>query len=153
MKTDKLTICARCGSDACYVQEVNQDINNYFCYGCGFQSNTLLREGEELMEEQMKILPELYKDLKFTDKEGKVWFPSTANLSNQGMVFANGTTLDNWKWSAVKAIKIPKKEQKKFPKPGNKKEYYKYRMDMTTTKNFEERDFMDALSYIGVLPS
>ena len=55
MSQDKLDICPRCGSDACYVTEVNQDINNYFCYGCGFQSNTLMREGEEIMEEQMEI--------------------------------------------------------------------------------------------------
>jgi hypothetical protein len=153
MNSDKLDICPRCGSDACYVTEVNQDINNYFCYGCGFQSNSLMREGEEIMDDQMSVLPELYKDLKFKDKNGMVWFPSTTNLSNEGMVFANGSSVKNWKWSAVKAIKIPKKEQKKYPKPGKKDQYYKYRMDMTTIKHFEERDFMDALSYIGVLPS
>jgi len=28
MNSDKLDICPRCGSDACYVTEVNQDINN-----------------------------------------------------------------------------------------------------------------------------
>ena len=52
MSADKLTICKRCGSDACYVTEVNDKINNYFCYGCGFQSNSLMKEGEEIMEEQ-----------------------------------------------------------------------------------------------------
>ena len=47
MNADKLEICPCGKSDACYVTEVNQDINNYFCYGCGFQSNSLMREGEE----------------------------------------------------------------------------------------------------------
>ena len=28
----------------------------------------------------------------------------------------------------------------------------KFRADMTTLKHFEERDFMDALSYIEVIP-
>ena len=89
-------------------QKIKDNINNYFCYGCGFQSNSLMREGEEIMDDQMSVLPELYKDLKFKDKNGMVWFPSTTNLSNEGMVFANGSSVKNWKWSAVKAIKIPK---------------------------------------------
>ena len=49
-----------------------------------------MREGEEITEEQMEILPELYKDLKHEDKNGQIWFPSTVNLPKQGMVFANG---------------------------------------------------------------
>lgn len=150
--TDKLSICPRCGSDACYVTEVNQDISNHFCYGCGFQSNTLMREGELIMEEQMEILPELYKDLKHEDKEGQVWFPSTINLPDKGMVFANGSSIKNWKWAAVKSIKVTEEEKTKYPIPGKKNKYYKNRMDMTTMKMFEERNYMEALSYIGVLP-
>jgi hypothetical protein len=153
MNSDKLIICPKCGSDACYVQEVNQDINNYLCYGCGFQSNTLMREGEEIMEEQMEILPELYKDLRYEDKNGQIWFPSTVNLPTQGMVFANGSTTKNWKWAAVKAVEVKEEEKEKYPIPNKKGKYYEHRMDMTTMKQFEERDFMDALSYIGVLPS
>ncbi len=52
---DNLINCSRCGSDACYVEEVNQDIKTYFCYGCGFQTNSLLKEGEIFYEEQLKI--------------------------------------------------------------------------------------------------
>ena len=152
MKADKLTICKRCGSDACYTSEVSEKIRNYFCYGCGFQSNSLMKEGELIMEEQMEILPELYKDLKFEDKDGQIWFPSTINLPTQGMVFANGSTTENWKWAAVKAIEVTEEEKEKYPKPGKKDEYYEHRMDMSTMKQFEERDYMEALSYIGVLP-
>ena len=153
MSADKLDICPRCGSDACYVTEVNQDINNYFCYGCGFQSNTLMREGEEITEEQMSILPELYKDLRYEDKNGQIWFPSTVNLPKQGMIFADGSTTKNWAWAAVKAVKVKEKEKHKYPIPKKEGQFYEYRMDMTTVKHFKERDFMDALSYIGVLPS
>lgn len=153
MESDKLQICPRCGSDACYVTEVNQDINNYYCYGCGFQSNTLLREGELLLDEQMETLPELYKDLKFEDKNGQIWFPTTVNLTEQGMVFANGSSSENWKWGAVLAIEVTEEEKHKYPIPNKENEFYKWRMDMSTLKQFEERDFMEALSYIGVLPS
>ena len=153
MNSDKLDICPRCGSDACYVTEVNQDINNYFCYGCGFQSNTLMREGEEITEEQMSILPELYKDLRYEDKNGQIWFPSTVNLPKQGMIFADGSTTKNWAWAAVKAVEVKEEEKHKYPIPKKEGQFYEYRMDMTTVKHFKERDFMEALSYIGVLPS
>ena len=52
---DGLIICKRCGSDACYKQEVNEKLSTYFCYGCGFQNNSLMKENEEFMEEQNKI--------------------------------------------------------------------------------------------------
>ena len=149
---DKLQICPKCGSDACYVTEVNQDIKNYFCYGCGFQSNSLMREGELIVEEQESMLPELYKDLRHEDKNGQFWFPSTINLPKQGMIFANGSSINNWKWAAVKSKQVTEEEKQKYPIPGKKDKYYEHRMDMTTMKQFEERDFMEALSYIGVLP-
>ena len=149
---DNLIICDRCGSDACYVDEVNQDIKTYFCYGCGFQTNSLMKEGEDFYNTQIEILPELYKDLFHTDKDGKIWMPSAINIPDQGMVFANGSNSTNWGWSAVKAIPVIEEEKEKYPIPGKQGEYYSYRMDMTTIKNFTERDYIEALTYIGVLP-
>jgi hypothetical protein len=149
---DNLINCKRCSSDACYVEEVNQDIKTYLCYGCGFMSNSLMKKGETFYQEQISVLPELYKDLLYTDDEGKVWVPTAINLPQQGMVFANGSSSKEWMWSAVKAVSIPKNERKKYPIPGNKNKFYEFRMDMSTMKNFPEREFMDSLSYIGVLP-
>ena len=136
---DNLTICSRCGSDACYIDEVNQDIKTYFCYGCGFQTNSLMKEGETFYENQILVLPELYKDLMFKDGE-KVWFPSMINVPSNGMVFANGPSSMQWEWSAVKAVPVTEEEKEKYPIPGKKGEHYEWRMDMTTMKNFPERD-------------
>ena len=152
MNSDKLMACSRCGSDACYSQEVNDKITNYQCYGCGFISNTLMTPESDFMEEQLTTLPELYKDLLYEDEKGQLWLPATINLPKQGMVFANGSTSQNWKWAAVKAIEVTEDEKEKYPIPKKPGEYYKYRMNMDTMKMFKERDFMDALSYIGILP-
>jgi hypothetical protein len=149
---DNLITCSRCGSDACYVEEVNQDIKTYFCYGCGFQTNSIMKEGETFFEEQSNILPELYKDLFYKDEEGKIWMASSVNLPQQGMIFANGPSKEDWGWAAVKAVKVLDEEKEKYPIPGKKGEYYEWRMDMTTLKMFSERDYMEALSYIDVLP-
>ena len=130
---DNLINCSRCGSDACYVDEVNQDIKTYFCYGCGFQTNSLMKEGEEFYTQQIEFLPELYKDLIHTDDNGMKWMPSAINIQDKGMVFANGTDTFNWSWSAVKAIPLQE---------GDKKitEDHTHKMDMETKRDFPERE-------------
>ena len=145
---DNLTICPRCGSDACYVQEVNHEIKNYMCYGCGFITNSLMKKGEEFFETQMETLPELYKELMGEDEDtGLIWMPNTINLPNKGMVFADGKNGSNWAWAAVKAIPMPKEEQEKFKEKGKN---FKFKMDMENIKHYPEGDFMEALEYIGV---
>ena len=73
MNTDKLEKCPRCGSDACYSQKINKEITNFMCYGCGFQSNSLMKKEGQFLEEQIEILPELYKDLIYEDEKGQSW--------------------------------------------------------------------------------
>ena len=147
---DNLTICERCGSDACYVQEVNQDIKNYQCYGCGFITNSLMKKDSQFFDEQMELLPNLYKELMGEDETGKIWMPSTVNLPEKGMIFANGTNAENWKWAAVKSVPVLEEEKEKYPILGKPGEFYKHRMDMSTLKEFEEGDYLEALDFIEV---
>ena len=147
---DNLIYCARCNSDACYVQEVNDKIKNYHCYGCGFQTNSLMMKNERYFKEQLELLPNLYKELMGEDYEGKIWMPSMVNLPKQGMVFANGKNGDDWKWAAVKAVPVKEEEKSKYPIPGKENEFYEFRMDMETLTEYEEHYYMDALEYIGV---
>ena len=138
---DKLIKCSRCGGDACYHHRVN-GVELYSCYGCGFQTSSKMKKGEKFFEEQMEILPELYKALLGEDDEGLIWMPQTVNMPQQGMVFAatakdygvvNETpSQNNYEWAAVKA------------------EFYEWRMDMTTEKRFSHKDFIDALDYINI---
>ena len=107
MKYDELKECTRCGSDACYTQEVTKDINIEMCYGCGFQSNSIIKKGNEFFNQQFENLPELYKELMDEEEDtGKIWMPTIINLKDKGMVFADGTNRDNWRWAAVKAIPV-----------------------------------------------
>jgi hypothetical protein len=146
MNYDNLIECGRCGSDACYIQEVNSEVKLEFCYGCGFETNSLMKPGTEFFINQLALLPDLYKSLLDEEEENsKVWMPCFINIPEKGMVFADGTGRDNWRWAGVKAVPVSKEEKKKYKDS-------KYRADMTTIKHFEERDFMEALSYIGALP-
>ena len=53
-----------------------------------FISNSLMVKDSDFIKEQSEILPELYKDLFYEDKDGGIWMPSTVNLPNLGMIFA-----------------------------------------------------------------
>ena len=153
MQYEEIIDCPKSGGDLCYRTQVSPEVSTYLSLSCGFWTNSLMAVGEEFYEHQMSTLPELYKDLAWTDSETElIWLPNTINVEDKGMVFANGADASNWRWAAVKAIEIPKKEQDKHAIPGKPGEFMKYRMDMKNMKTFEERDYMDALSYIGVLP-
>lgn len=147
---DNLIECTRCGSDACYSQEITLGVNLNWCYGCGFTSNTSMKADSDFLKEQLEILPELYKSLTVEDETGKIWIPSVTNMPEKGMIFADGTGADNWMWAAVLAVPVKEEEKERFKLKNG--EYAKWRMDMSTIKHFPERDYMEALSYLGVLP-
>lgn len=150
---DEIINCPKSGGDLCYRTQITPDISTYLSLSCGFWSNSLMKEGEDFYNQQMETLPELYKDLAWTDpKTGLTWLPNTINEEGLGMIFANGSDASNWGWAAVKSIEIPKDETMNHPIPGKPGEFMKYKMDMPNMKTFEERDYMSALSYIGVLP-
>jgi hypothetical protein len=149
---DKIITCPKSGGDLCYETQVTPDITNWMSLSCGYWTNSLMTEGSDFYNEQMEILPELYKELAWKDSATElVWLPQTINQPTQGMIFANGTSADNWMWAAVKAVPVTEEEKHKFPIPKQPGKFYEFRMDMTTMANFEEREFIDALSYIGLL--
>tara|TARA_B100000676_G_C18030701_1_gene818485 strand:- start:883 stop:1326 length:444 start_codon:yes stop_codon:yes gene_type:complete len=146
MQYDTIIDCPKSGGDLCYKVEINKDITNFLSLSCGYWTNTLMKEDSEFYKEQLITLPELYKDLAWTDPDTNlIWIPNTINIPDKGMVFANGSSIDEWSWAAVKAVELEEGDEAKV-------EGQTHKMDMSTLKSFVERDYMDALSYIGVLP-
>lgn len=123
---ESLIICPRCNSNACH-EASNEKFTMWSCFGCGFTSNSTMTDEHAPKAEE--TLPELYKALRFRDEKGYHWYPIALTFDDKSMVFAEGTSVETWKWSAIQA---------KNGKP-----------DMTTKKEFEERDFMEALDYVG----
>jgi len=142
--TDQLTLCPKCECDGCYVTPINESKNSYFCWGCGFQTNDLMKEGEFDFEAYEETLPELYKDIKGKDDEGKVWYPISINIPDKGTVFLNGTDVKDVRWSAIKVVSLTE-EEKQEPKYKN----LTYKSDAKSLKNFGE-DFIEACDYIGL---
>ena len=150
MSEDKLITCPRCGSDACYENKEAYNLINRVCYGCGFMTHNYMQKDSEFLQEQLEVLPELYKDITFIDDNGYHWIPSTVNLPNKGMVDVNGANTQDWKWTAVPSVEIPEEDRERFPIKGQPGEYHTHKMDHSLSKDFSERDYMEALDYIGV---
>ena len=123
---EQLTICPRCGGNACH-EASNEQFTVWSCFGCGFTANTTTVD--ENLENIEGVMPQLYVDLKFKDDKGYNWYPSTVILDDKAMVFADGKSVEDWKWAGVQS------------KDG--------KADMSTVKYFEEKEFMEALDYIG----
>jgi len=141
---DQLIVCPKCKCDGCYVTPINETKNNYFCWGCGFQTNDLMKEGEFDFEAFEETLPELYKDIRDIDEEGRVWYPISINIPDKGTVFLNGTSVDSTYWSGIKVVELTE-EEKQEPK-------YKgltYKSDAKSLQHFGN-DFIEACDYIGI---
>ena len=141
---DQLTICPKCECDGCYVTPINETKLNYFCWGCGFQTNDLMKEGEFDFVAYEETLPELYKDIKYTDKDNRVWYPISLNIPDKGTVFLNGKSAEAVEWSAIKVVELTE-EEKEQPKYKN----LIYKSDAKSLKSFGT-DFIEAMDYIGM---
>jgi hypothetical protein len=119
---ESLGPCPRCNGNACH-EASNEKFTVWSCFGCGFTANTTTVD--ENLENIEGVMPQLYKDLKFKDDKGYYWYPSTVILDDKAMVFADGKSVEDWKWAGVQS------------KDG--------KADMSTVKYFEEKEFMDAL--------
>ena len=139
---DKLVDCKRCGGNACYEQNIDEQTTTWMCMGCGFTTSTLMSKDGEVVKNAVETSPELYKDIMFEDSDKRVWLPATITLPAKGMVFVDGTDKKDWKWAAVNAIPLQEGDKKVT-------EDQTHKMDMKNVKHFKQKDFMDALEYIG----
>ena len=148
MITEEIINCPKSGGDLCYKTQLNPEMVTYMSLSCGFWTNSLMKQGGEFYDQQIESLPELYKDLAWVDPETDlIWLPNTINQPELGMIFAYGPDSSNWGWAAVKAIELPEDERKEIAG-----KIQTHKMDMANMKIFHERDYIEALSYLGILP-
>lgn len=142
---DNLIDCPLCGEKAgCYSIKINETKNSYLCLGCGYQSSDLMKEGEYDVESYEMEMPELYKDMKNVDSEGRVWYPSVVNIQEKGTVFMNGTSKDDARWSAIKNIELTEEDKQKPIFKGKT-----HKSDSSSLKDFGN-DYLSALEHIGI---
>ena len=151
---DKLTTCKCCGSDACYESEFTTEegpINTWLCMTCGFTTNSTMTEDSEGLKQTLELTADLIRDLR-QDHDGLAYFPTAITMPDKGMIFPEPVkdTENEWLWTVVKSIPIPKDEQEKYPDPTNPGTFYKNKMDMKNLKRYDKLSFMDAAEELGM---
>ena len=158
---DKLVNSPICDSDACYESEFQTaegPIKTWLCMTSGYTSNTTMTLDSEGLKQMMELTAELIKDLRQDHEppgggEKLAWFPTAITMPGKGMIFPEpikGAGKDEWMWTVVKAIPIPKEEQEKYPDPSNPGKFYENRMDMKNLKRYDKLCFMDAAEELGM---
>ena len=158
---DKLVNSPICDSDACYESEfqtADGPIKTWLCMTSGYTSNTTMTLDSEGLKQMMELTAELIKDLRQDHEppgggEKLAWFPTAITMPDKGMIFPEpikGAGKDEWMWTVVKAIPIPKEEQEKYPDPSNPGKFYENRMDMKNLKRYDKLCFMDAAEHLGM---
>ena len=158
---DKLVNSPICDSDACYESEfqtADGPIKTWLCMTSGYTSNTTMTLDSKGLEQMMELTAELIKDLRQDHippggGEKLAWFPTAITMPDKGMIFPEpikGAGKDEWMWTVVKAIPIPKEEQNKYPDPSNPGKFYENRMDMKNLKRYDKLCFMDAAEELGM---
>lgn len=135
-------ICSRCGSDMCLKKPITKDIYQLVCFSCGFTTFSNLYRDTKLAEANLEKAPKLYIDLTYYDDKGRIWMPTTINIPNKGMVYADGTSIDDWSWRACKIVPLTKEEKESGKFPDNQK------IDIFGGKLFDNTKFMSALQHI-----
>lgn len=143
---EELKKCQKCqAEESCLINPINEFHNSYTCLSCGFATSDLMVEGEFDFEGFEEELPELYKDIKYIDEKGRVWYPNIVNQLEKGVVFVNGTSKDDWQWASIKSVQLSKEDKKN---PRFKGQTHK--SDPTTLTAFGQEGYFEACDSLGL---
>lgn len=154
---DKKITCPHCSSTNCFQEdykvETNQ-VSSYMCMGCGYTTTTLYKHNTEFVKNYEEQCPDLFKDLKFHDKETDlVWYPIVLNFPDVGLIFPDGSNAFDWKWRAVPVKEVSEDEKTKYPVPNQPGEYYKTKADMESSRLYAQSEFYDACKFLNIIQS
>ena len=145
---DQLIECRKCGSPYCY-ESFHQNKVDWKCLSCGFVSNSYMMPNTDFVLSFEQTIARLHVDMKFLDSEGFLWYPITYDAPGKGMIFADGTTKENWKWTVVPYVPVQPEEREKFKKKDGT--YATHKTDFSKKQSFEQTEFPLAVEFLGVL--
>lgn len=155
MEVDEKVICPHCGQSECFHEHHQTETGtteSFMCVGCGYTTTSLNEEGSEMIKQYEEITANLIKDLRWVDPATKlVWYPVVLNFHETGMMFPDGTSIEDWGWRAALAVDVEESEQHKYPIKGKKDEFFKKRIDMENSELFDKDQFRQAAEYVKFL--
>lgn len=142
--TDNLVKCPHCEAEMCYEYH-NPHFIQWMCFNCGYGSTSHMVKDSDFVKSSKEVLPELIKDLEFTDENDFVWYPSTINVPEKGILFPNGNNKDNWMWAVAPLTLIKKEEKSRFPKKQT------HKVDLNNMQYFPREEFARAVTTLNEL--
>lgn len=142
---DGFVECPRCKSKLCYAQQIEGQ-ETWMCLSCGFTSTTLMKEGSETEISVTGRQPQLYKDLRFVDTDGYVWYPAVLAVPEKGMVYMEGTSTEDVEWVGIPIRELTKKEKRMKQYAGKT-----FLMDPKNMKRFGRDGFVEAVTELGLI--
>lgn len=137
--------CPRCRSQLCYSQQVGSE-ETWMCLSCGFTSTTVMKQGTETEKQVSDRQPRLYKELKFVDNDEYVWYPAVLSVPEKGIVYLDGTSVEDSEWVGIPIRELTKKE-KRMPQYKGKK----FLLDPKNTQHFGKDGFVLAMGSLGMI--
>jgi hypothetical protein len=108
---EKLNDCPVCEDQNCVFETKIGGVTTWICESCGYQTNEGLVEGSDVEKSIYESQPELFKDLKITDKSNFVWYPTVLNEQNKAMLFPDGKSIEEWGWRVAKYVPITENDK------------------------------------------
>lgn len=143
----QFVVCPHCGSQLCFHQQVGENVEAMTCLSCGFTTTNQMLEGSETEKAVSAKHPTLYKDLRFKDVHGFVWYPAVVTVPGVGMAYIDGSSTEDWEWASTPMRKLTRKERRSG-RYGNQE----YIAVPSQTKKFgKEGGFVKALDSLGLL--
>lgn len=143
---DSFVECPHCGSKLCYTQTLPDGIETLTCLSCGFTTSNLMKDGSETEVKVREKHPSLYKDLRFVDSHGYVWYPSVVTVPEKGMVYIDGSSTENWQW-VLTPFRIVTRRERRLKKLDPS---VRFLAAPELTKRFGQDGFVEALSELGL---
>jgi hypothetical protein len=131
----EIKLCHVCGS-----KTVEKEAGTILCMECGFHTHPNFKQ--EYRDKLEATMPKLIKALRFNDKRtGLIWYPIVVNIPNVGILFPDGNSVENWKWSFAKIVPIPLHERMKYPIPNKTGQFYETRLDIENAIIYPKYEF------------
>lgn len=146
---DSVVICRKCKAPLCYERK-DENYVAWDCLMCGYASNSIFMINTEAVVEFEKTLPALFKDIKFVDSDGYIWYPTVITREGVGIVYPDPDGKGDWKWAFSPHIEVKEEEKEKFKNKEKPGEYHKYKTDIAHTVHFDKDKFAHALEYSGL---
>ena len=144
--SDNFITCPHCGSKLCYHQSTEDGVEAMTCMACGFTTSTLMKSGSDTEKAVSAKYPTLYKNLRFVDPLGFVWYPAVITVPGAGMVYIDGSNNADWQWTARPMRRLSRRERRRGEHKGQ--EYVA--VPERTQKHGQEGGFIKACAAINL---